>query len=418
MSPETEAGVLILSLAATAVLFLVLSVFQCAAATRAADDEPPPPARLLAAVRATRHLLLVAGTLLSAQILGDSGVRLALPAAGLLVGAVFVLGLDQWVSRAIVILAGERALEATHRPAILLSAPVGLLLAPARRVLHALWKALGAQRATASGERPPALPDFDAEPVIPDPQEGELLSNVSVFGDTVVREIMTPRTEMVTIEEGASLADLIGLIRSRNRSRIPVTRGGADHVVGMVHARDLLNRWADPPRDRGFGDITRSVMAVPESKRAQPLLREMQSVGAQMAIVVDEYGGTAGLVTIEDLLEELVGEIADEHEGAPPALLAIEGGAYLVPATYPLYDLCERLGVPIPEVEADTVGGVVTATLGRLPERGESVILPGLRLTVAEADRRRVRRVRVEPVEVSDENEEVPPAGKGAERRT
>ena len=245
--------------------------------------------------------------------------------------------------------------------------------------------------------------------------QGELIENVVEFSGTLVREVMTPRTEMVTAEVTASLADLVSVAVRSNRSRIPVTEGGADHVVGMVHVRDLLGLLPPPRGETGFSSVIRPVLVVPETKPAFELLREMQAQGLQMAIVVDEYGGTAGLVTIEDLLEELVGEIADEHEVRRPDLIGQQDGSYLVRGSYPIFDLADRLGVSMPDVDADTVGGLVIALLGRLPEPGESVEVAGLHLEVAEADRRRVRRVRVRLLEPEQQRRD--PGRRNGERR-
>ena len=257
------------------------------------------------------------------------------------------------------------------------------------RGIDSAHEALLAPEGGAAGSDPDAAIDATRE------AEGELIENVVEFTGTLVREVMTPRTEMISIEEGSNLAELVELAVRTNRSRIVVTRGSVDRIAGMVHVKDLLDLWSDPPRDRGVSAITRPVMSIPESKKGVELLREMQARGAQLAVVVDEHGGTAGLVTIEDLVEELVGEISDEHEVMKPALLVKPDGSALVRGSYPVFDLGARFDVEFPEVEADTVGGFVIALLGRLPEAGDTVLSAGLRLEVVEADRRRVRRVRV-----------------------
>ena len=400
-----------------AVLYLALSVFQASARALARERashhpgwEPgqsvSAPPRLLLAVQSTRQACLVAGALLLARLFVGAETDWPEAWAFALTFLVFTIALEQVCARSVALLWPAQAYRLTLWPARILSAPMLPLVAPVHRMLVGLRDLFGG--AGASEDDMSGLAGEPAEPLRE--AQGEIIENVKEFPETIVREIMTPRTEMITTERTTALPDLLELVTRSKRSRIPVTEGGADHVVGMVLARDLLALWSDPPT-QGFDPLIRPVLAVPETKGAFELLREMQAQALQMAIVVDEYGGTAGLVTIEDLIEELVGDIADEHEARRTDILGQQDGSWLVRGSYPVFDLADRLGVTMKEAGADSVGGLIVAQLGRLPEPGESVEFAGMKLEVAEADRRRVRRVRVQllppgEAESDDESDE------------
>ena len=380
-----------------AVIYLALSVFQASARAlaraRAAEDPAlaiAPPPRLVLAVQSARQACLVAGALLLARLFATAGIDSAAAWAFALTFVVFTIVLEQIGARSVALLWPRQGYRLTLWPARTVSAPFLPLVEPVHRLLVGLREMFGGMGASEDD-----LSGLQGEPDEPLREaQGEIIENVKEFPETIVREIMTPRTEMVTIERSAPLSRLLELVRKHRRSRIPTTDGGADNVVGMVHARDLLSLW-NAPEGGGFDSLIRPVIAVPETKGAFELLREMQVQGVQMAIVVDEYGGTAGLVTIEDLIEELVGDIADEHEARRTDILSQQDGSWLVRGSFPVFDLADRLGVTLEEADADSVGGLVVARLGRLPEPGEAVEFAGMRLEVAESDRRRVRRVKV-----------------------
>jgi putative hemolysin len=362
------------------------------------------------AVQGSRQFCLLAAILLLAKVFEAQDVSYPFLWAFAATLLLFSLLIDQLAARSLALVNPDRAFHLSLPAVRVFSAPLIPLIEPLRLLLEFLRKMLGrSSESSLRGEGD--IDQSTAEDVETERlrvAQGEMIENVVEFSGTVVREVMTPRTDMVTMEEDASLADLVALVIRENHSRIPITRGSIDQVVGMVHARDLLGLSPATDLDRSFRDVVRPILSVPETKLAMELLREMQAQGLQMAIVVDEYGGTAGLITIEDLLEEVVGEIADEHEARRPELLGQQDGSYVVRGSYPIFDLAERLGVTIPDVEADSVGGVIVAILGRLPETGETVEVGALRLEVADADSRRVRRVRVHRLgqEARDEPEE------------
>ena len=228
-----------------------------------------------------------------------------------------------------------------------------------------------------------------------DAEERELISSVLDFTDTVVREVMTPRTDMVVVKAAASTDDALDVVLAAGRSRIPVLGNGADDVLGVLYARDLLKLMDDEAAAVPSTEIMRPAYFVPETKRVPELLRDMQANQVHLAIVVDEFGGTAGLVTIEDLLEEIVGEIADEYDNEEPLVTTLEGGELLVDGRLGVDELAELLGEDLPDDEWDTVGGLVLGLAGRVPDEGESFELDHHVFVAERVQGRRVSRVRL-----------------------
>jgi CBS domain containing-hemolysin-like protein len=241
----------------------------------------------------------------------------------------------------------------------------------------------------------------DKEEIEADDQERELIDSVLEFGETIVREVMTPRPDMITIPIDGSIQELIDLSTREGYSRLPVTSNG--DVVGMVMVKDLLRMLTgDGDSPQTVGDVIRSVEFVPETKLAAALLPEMQESHTHQVIVVDEYGDVVGLVTIEDLLEELVGEITDETD-SDEALIVVQGDGWWVDARLSVDDLCKVTGVEPPEdYEGDTVGGLVLGLAERVPEEGEVFIFENLSLAVARMQGRRVSEVIVTVTEQAE----------------
>ena len=236
----------------------------------------------------------------------------------------------------------------------------------------------------------------ESEDVI-ETQERQMISSIFEFGDTVVREVMVPRPDMVCVQAEADLSSVLDVMLEQRCTRVPVIRRGIDDVVGIAHARDAMRRL----RSDGSGqhhraiDVIREAHFVPESKKVAELLREMQAAKTQMAIVVDEYGGTAGLATMEDLLEEIVGEIADEHDRDEVPLERVDDHTLRVMARLSVDELSERLGVDLPHSEWDSVGGLVAGTLGRVPAQGDCVRVGGVELEVERMNGRRIAKILV-----------------------
>jgi magnesium and cobalt transporter len=235
-------------------------------------------------------------------------------------------------------------------------------------------------------------------------QEGrELLQSVVDFTETLVREVMTPRPDIVAVRVDATLQDLRTLFREQQYSRMPVYRESLDNIVGIVFVKDLvaLPPTAEPP----VTTLMRAAYFVPESKRVSELLKEMQRRQAQMAIVVDEYGGTAGLVSVEDLLEEIVGEIRDEYDVESETVVDEGDGTFVFSGKVNVDEVRDRLGIEVEREGFETVGGYLLSHLGRMPYVGERFEVDGLDVEVLEVERRRITKVRLrraEPASVED----------------
>ena len=228
-------------------------------------------------------------------------------------------------------------------------------------------------------------------------EEEKLLLSIVDFGDTRVREVMTPRTDIVWIDVAASLTVLFDMFVESKYSRIPVVRGSIDTIVGIVHVKDALQAIR-AGGNRSIADLMREATFVPETKKVSELLREFQRRHLWMAIVVDEYGGVSGIVTVEDLLEEIVGEISDEHEDEREPVSRTGENAYSVSGKANIEVVRDLFGRGPEEGDFTTVGGLLTSRLGHIPKPGETYKESDLRFTVEEADRRRVYRVRIEAI--------------------
>ena len=224
-------------------------------------------------------------------------------------------------------------------------------------------------------------------------EERELIHSVFEFGDTVVREVMVPRPDMVTLPADASLSDALRIVIEHGYSRIPLYEGDNDNIVGVLYAKDLMKRMNESDREAKVSSLARSPTFVPETKKVAELLREMQTQRVHMAIVVDEYGGTAGLVTIEDLIEEIVGEIVDEYDKEEPLVEPIDDNTIRVDAKMPIDEIDELLDADLPHEEWDTVGGLVFGLTGRVPAPGEKVRFDSIEFTTERVSGRRIKKV-------------------------
>ena len=226
-------------------------------------------------------------------------------------------------------------------------------------------------------------------------QEAEMIDKIFDLGDTTVREVMVPLVEVAMLPATARPSDAIELIQRRGFSRLPVYQERETNVVGVVAAMDLLSRGLGAAT---LDAIMRQPYYVPDTKRIDDLLREMQRSRNHLAVVVDEYGGSTGVVTLEDILEEIVGEIQDEHDRAPASVERLPDGSYWVAARTNIDELNEALDWNLPKNDYETVAGLVLATLHRIPRTGEEFGLPGYTITVLEADSRHVGAVKIAPI--------------------
>ena len=225
-------------------------------------------------------------------------------------------------------------------------------------------------------------------------QEGELIESIFEFKDTLVREIMVPRLEIIGVERHAPIHQIIGLILEKGHSRLPVFEGDIDHVKGILLAKDLLVFWQTPEETWDLGRVLRPPYFIPESKKISDLLRDLVERKTQIAIVIDEYGGTAGIITLEDILEEIVGEIYDEYDRMEPRLIPEADGSVLVDARLDVEELMDHFDLPRPEGKFESVGGLLIHLLGRVPQINDQVAVDNLELTVVTADERRAKQVR------------------------
>jgi CBS domain containing-hemolysin-like protein len=309
-----------------------------------------------------------------------------------------------------------RTLGRQHADAVALAAaPVVVwlrrLLGPLARLLVALGNAVTPGRGYRHGPFQSEselrdLVDLAGESALIEAGERQMIHSVFELGDTLAREVMVPRTDMVTIDHDKPLRSAMSLFVRSGFSRIPVVGEGSDDVLGLLYFKDVARRVnADPEASAlPVAQLMRPMPYVPESKPVDDLLREMQRDQSHFAVVVDEYGGTAGLVTIEDILEEIVGEIADEYDREAPGIEPLDDGRTRVPATMAIDDLAARFGLVIEEDEVDTVGGLIGKTIGKVPIPGSRCEVAGLALTAERmaGRRRRIATVVVERLEPAD----------------
>jgi putative hemolysin len=229
-----------------------------------------------------------------------------------------------------------------------------------------------------------------------EPREREMISSIFELGDKEVREVMIPRTDIVALDVTTPPNEVLEQITRVGHSRLPVYEGSADDIIGILYVKDLFRRLARGDRNIDLRRFLRPAHFVPESKKADELLREMQRDKVHIAVVVDEYGGTAGIVTLEDLVEEIVGEIRDEYDVEQELVLPVSENEALMDARVPFEDVRETFDLDVePSEDYATLGGFITNQLGRFPRAGESVESGGVRFTVESVEGKRIRRVRI-----------------------
>jgi putative hemolysin len=300
--------------------------------------------------------------------------------------------------------AGEKLLSRTYRVLLFLA----LLIAPILWMLRLydgfVRRLAGVPQATPEDEQEEKQEEFledleqhRAEGVV-DAEEQEMIENVLELSESRVDEIMTTRTEILALDASSDLPTVLETIRKEGYSRIPVYEDGIDNVVGVLYAKDLLDEIDRASAEFRLRDRMRQAYFVPESKPVRALLREFQGRNLHMAIVLDEYGGTAGIVTLEDIIEELVGEIGDEYEGrTPESVRKIDENTIEVDARAYVDDLNDEFALNLPEdADYDTIGGFVFSQLGYVPKSGEHFDYGNLTLTIASAEPRRIKRVRIQ----------------------
>lgn len=251
------------------------------------------------------------------------------------------------------------------------------------------------------------LVDAGQEEGVIENEEKEMIYSIFQLSDTAVREVMVPRLDMITLPLSTPLDDVVKTVLAAGHSRIPVYEDNIDHVRGLLYAKDLLKRWGEGGNGDALANLLRPAYFVPEGKNAMTLLQEMQQRRVHLAVVVDEYGGTAGLVTLEDLIEEIIGEVQDEYDlNEQAAYQQVNENEYICNARLDLDDLNRLLDITLPTDENDTLGGFIFSQVGEVPEPGTVIETPEVRLVVLSVDRHRIGQVRVmrlNPVETTDD---------------
>ncbi|MGW0480876.1 hemolysin family protein [Nonomuraea sp. NPDC003214] len=356
-------------------------------------SDAPRYLNLLLLLRLSCELVAtVIATLLFIDLMHDQGWAYVSAAAVMIVVSYVIVGVM------------PRTLGRQHaEPIALASAPIvyGLtkIFGPLPKLLILLGNALTPGKGFRDGPFTSEaelrdLVDLAEERRVIEPDEREMIHSVFELGDTLVREVMVPRTDMVYIERGKTLSQALSLALRSGFSRIPVAGENEDDVIGIAYLKDITRRVHESGADRGherIESIMRPATYVPESKPIDQLLREMQAKQTHLAIVIDEYGGTAGLVTIEDVLEEIVGEITDEYDQEAPRVEPMPGGALRVTARMPVDELAELFDTEIEVDDVETVGGLLAHALGRVPIAGSQAEVAGLRLTAESLAGRRNR---------------------------
>ncbi|MBI2251687.1 MAG: HlyC/CorC family transporter [Armatimonadetes bacterium] len=251
------------------------------------------------------------------------------------------------------------------------------------------------------------LVDVGEEQGLIEKEEKAMIYSVFEFGDTIVKEVMIPRIDMVCIEKNASLEEFIDITNKEGFSRIPVYEESIDNIIGVAYTKDLLNYLKDKKIEVSLKEIIRPTYFVPASKKVKDLFNEMQKKKTSIAIIVDEYGGTDGLVTMEDLIEEIFGEISDEYDQEVPALEKCEDGVFLIDAKMNIEDVNEKLEINLPSKDFETIGGFIYGLLDHVPKQGETIKYDNLLFTVDKVYRQRITKIKLskkEKIESSNIN--------------
>ncbi len=223
--------------------------------------------------------------------------------------------------------------------------------------------------------------------------EGEMIQGIFSFRDTIAREIMVPRTDAVYARLETSATDIIALIIQSGHSRIPIYQDNIDNIVGTLHAKDLLKYWGSG--DFSLSEIVRLPYFIPETKKISEVLKDLRDNKSHMAIVIDEYGGTAGILTLEDIIEEIIGDVMDEYDADVKLMVEHEDGSITVNARLDVEELEEFLGVELPEGKFESVGGFVISLTGRVPEANEKIVYKNIEMLIEAASNRKIERIRI-----------------------
>ncbi len=354
--------------------------------------------RLMSSMRCGQALLRLAVLGLAAAQGWLGSVAVSRPALllGWVIGAMLLISLGEFACENLALRAPERwarRLAPLAAAAVWLLSPLGWLLQ--RTAAWLAGPAEGRQHPLITEEAIMTLVDAGEEGGVIEEEEKAMIYSIFQLGDTLAREVMVPRIDILAFERSTELADAVDALLQAGHSRAPVYAGSIDDIVGLLYAKDLLAALREHREHAAVGELVREAYFVPEATKADDLLTEMQSRRVHMAIVVDEYGGTAGLVTIEDIVEEIVGEILDEYDQAEELPYErFPDGSAVFGGNLSLDDVNEVMGSQLPKDAGDTLAGLIFSLVGRVPALGEMVEAGGLRLTVEQVTGRRIRKVR------------------------
>ena len=384
------------------VQWLVVHEVPGAAALEALYSTPLGPSGSVALLK----YVLLGATLVSgvALAIAIGGIHWALAyLAG--AGALGVAGIVHVAAAGLARLYGERAALRLARPVRVLAKLLAPLLTLEERAARSLTSPLGEEIAPASNGPAEGL-GIDGDEETLDEHEARMIRGVVDLDRTIAREVMVPRVDMVTVQLGVPISEVVRTMMESGHSRIPVTRGDVDHIEGIVHSREILGLLGDGNGTQSTltTDMVRQALFIPEYKTLEELLTEFQETQRHIAIVVDEYGGVSGLVTIEDLLEEIVGEITDEFDVEEPGVERVGENEFMLDARIGIDEAGDILSTDLVGDGFDTLGGFVYQRLGRIAKTGDSVIHDGLKIEVLSTAGRRVKRLRVTKVPGSDES--------------
>jgi CBS domain containing-hemolysin-like protein len=340
--------------------------------------------------------------ILSARLWGTYGVI-----AGVTLNVVVFFVLAEAVPKTYAVQYPQKAALATARPVSALVAfpPLRLISRWLIRLTNVIVRGKGLQQGPFVTESELlGIVETAADEGVVEHQERELIESIIEFGDTVAREVMMPRPDIVTVDNDATVTQALDIAIEHGYSRLPVLGPGEDDdIIGLAFTKDLMRAEREGGGARPVTDFLREVRFIPENKPVARLMREMQAEKFHLAIVADEYGAVSGLITLEDCLEELVGEIVDEYDAEQSEVVHLPDGSYVVDGGMSIDDLNSLLDLEVPDVDFDTVGGFIFGTLEHVPEQGEWVERDGWQFRVVEMNGRRVKRVKVT---VSHRNEE------------
>ncbi len=383
------------------------------------------PLRLSMSVTITHILTRMAIAVLLTLLLmerfasGDAALDLLWACVTIVLGAGITLLLGDLLPEALGSAYGEALLPLSIAPMRLLLTLVAPLTAAVLLLVRLISRVLGSQPLVnmVTEEEIMTLVNASHSGGVIEDEEKDMIYSVLQLGETSARELMTPRIDIVALEVTESIMAALAAFVESGFSRIPVYSDSIDNVLGLLNAKDILTllKNRDDLRSQQIRDLIRPTYFVPETKRADALLKEMQTKNVHLAIVVDEYGGTSGLVTIENLIEEIIGDIRDEYDyGEEEEYVAVDDGSYLIEGGMDLDDLNTLLNIGIDTATADTLGGYIYLALGRVPQTGETIETDILSMTVLSIDGHRIRKVKVRKVLSTATSNGAPNASKAA----